>query len=160
MQLKTGCYYISTIATSPWGERWVQRDTVEDKTMLPKPVNIQVDEAGAAEWHLEQIGDTHVFQLSAASIDADLATTVDQDGKLWADITNTNVTNWTITECEETCEEGVFIVTDDKGNAWQTPRSDDEDPQILLEYLIIPMIYPPKYPSEAQFKFASVDEVD
>jgi hypothetical protein len=49
MQLKTGCYYISTIATSPWGERWVQRDTVEDKTMLPKPVNIQVDEAGAAE---------------------------------------------------------------------------------------------------------------
>lgn len=49
MQLKTGFYFISTIVTSPWGERWVQRDTVEDKTMLPKPVNIQVDEAGAAE---------------------------------------------------------------------------------------------------------------
>lgn len=51
MQLKTGFYFISTIATSPWGERWVQRDTAEDKTMLPKPVNIQVDEAGAAEVH-------------------------------------------------------------------------------------------------------------
>lgn len=49
MQLKTGFYYISTIVTSPWGERWVQRDTVEDKSMLTKPVNVQVNEAGAAE---------------------------------------------------------------------------------------------------------------
>lgn len=49
MQLKTGLYFISTIATSPWGERWVQRDTDEDKSMLDKPVNIQVNEAGAAE---------------------------------------------------------------------------------------------------------------
>lgn len=49
MQLKTGFYFISTIVTSPWGERWVQRDSVEDKSFVPKPVNIQVDEAGAAE---------------------------------------------------------------------------------------------------------------
>lgn len=49
MQLKTGFYFISTIVTSPWGERWVQRDSVENKSMLPKPVNIQVGEAGAAE---------------------------------------------------------------------------------------------------------------
>lgn len=33
-------------------------------------------------------------------------------------------------------------------------------PQILLEYLIIPLIYPPKYPTSVQFKFASVDDVD
>lgn len=49
MQLKTGFYYISTIVTSPWGERWVQRDSVENKSMLSKPVNIQVNETGAAE---------------------------------------------------------------------------------------------------------------
>lgn len=49
MQLKTGFYFISTIVTSPWGEHWVQRDSVEDKAFLPKPVKVQVDEAGAAE---------------------------------------------------------------------------------------------------------------
>lgn len=49
MQLKTGFYYISTIATSPWGEHWVQRDTTEDKSMLPKAVNIQVDDPGVIE---------------------------------------------------------------------------------------------------------------
>lgn len=49
MQLSTGVYFISTIATNPWGERWVQRNEVEDKTLLPKPVAIQVEEAGAAE---------------------------------------------------------------------------------------------------------------
>lgn len=49
MQLKTGFYYISTLATSPWGERWVQRDSSEDKTLNPKAVNVQVDEPGAAE---------------------------------------------------------------------------------------------------------------
>lgn len=49
MQLKTGLYFISTIATSPWGERWVQRNTMETKSFAPKPVAIQVNETGAAE---------------------------------------------------------------------------------------------------------------
>lgn len=134
MQLKTGFYFISTIATSPWGERWVQRDTVEDKTMLPKPVNIQVNEAGAAEvptyllkprippaipdsvlltqgmpqWYVEQVDGNRFFKLSAGAIDVDPAPTVDQDGKLFADISGGSATNWTVTECE-TCDEGVFM---------------------------------------------------
>lgn len=33
-------------------------------------------------------------------------------------------------------------------------------PQILLDYLVITAIYPPNYPTYAQFKFASVDDVD
>lgn len=133
MQLKTGFYFISTIVTSPWGERWVQRDSVEDKSFVPKPVNIQVDEAGAAEvpnlpakahthtskshadpetpsqWYVEQFGDSKVFKLSAGSINADPAPTVDQDGKLVADISGSSETNWTVTECGETCDEGVFM---------------------------------------------------
>ncbi|KAG6358222.1 hypothetical protein INS49_014106 [Diaporthe citri] len=160
MQLKTGFYFISTIVTSPWGEHWVQRDSVEDKSFVPKPVNVQVDEAGAAEWYIEQIGDTSVFKLSAGSINADPAPTVDQDGKLVADISGVSSTSWTVTECGETCDEGVFIITNDEGNAWQTPQTNDTDPQILLQYLVIPLIYPPKYPTYAQFKFASVDDVD
>lgn len=49
MQLKTGFYFVSTIVTSPWGERWVQRNSVEDKVMTPKPVAVQVNETGAAQ---------------------------------------------------------------------------------------------------------------
>lgn len=26
-------------------------------------------------------------------------------------------------------------ITDDEGNAWQTPQSDDQDPQVRLPYL-------------------------
>ncbi|POS70362.1 hypothetical protein DHEL01_v211244 [Diaporthe helianthi] len=163
MQLKTGFYYISTIATSPWGERWVQRDTNEDKSMLPKPVNVQVDEAGAAQWYVEQmqVGDKQVFQISAGSVNAGPVATINQDDKLFADISGTvPAQNWTVTACEETCEEGVFIVEDDHGNTWQTPQGDDQDPQILPEYLVITAIWPPKYPTYAQFKFANVDDVD
>lgn len=63
-----------------------------------------------------------------------------------------------MTECE-TCDEGVFMyvvptllfrygrnkradlfllhsITDDVGNAWQTPQSDDQDPQVRLQYLL------------------------
>lgn len=137
MQLKTGFYYISTLATSPWGERWVQRDSSEDKTLNPKAVNVQVDEPGAAEvtysgscqtaptntahktplltqpslpqWYLEQIDDTQVFQLSASSINADPAVTINKDDKLFSDVTGGPAQNWTVTECGETCEEGVFM---------------------------------------------------
>lgn len=41
MQLTNGLYIISTIATSPWGERWVQRNQAEDRTVLPKRVAVQ-----------------------------------------------------------------------------------------------------------------------
>lgn len=41
MQLTNGIYLISTIATNPWGERWVQRNTNEDRTLLPKPIAVQ-----------------------------------------------------------------------------------------------------------------------
>ncbi|KKY34890.1 hypothetical protein UCDDA912_g05126 [Diaporthe ampelina] len=159
MQLKTGFYFVSTIVTSPWGERWVQRNSVEDKVMTPKPVAVQVNETGAAQWYVEQIGDSKIFKLSAGSIYADPAPTIGKDGELCADISGGPATNWTLTGCE-TCGEGVFIITDGEGNAWRTPQSDDQNPQILLEYLIIPLIYPPKYPTSVQFKFASVDDVD
>ncbi|KAK2609529.1 hypothetical protein N8I77_003025 [Diaporthe amygdali] len=135
MQLSTGVYFISTIATNPWGERWVQRNEVEDKTLLPKPVAIQVEEAGAAEWFVEQVDDNN-FKLSAGSICADPAGTINNDGKLYADLTGAAAQNWTVTECQ-TCEEGI-----------------------LLDTLIIPLIYPPKYPPAAQFKFAAVGDVD
>lgn len=166
------------------------------------------------QWSITQVNDTKVFKLSAGTLDPNggTAPTVDQDGKLFADISGLSATEWTVTECE-TCDEGVFMyvvptllfrygrskradlflvhsITDDVGNAWQTPQSDDQDPQvrlqyllmfffsnrvsvrekhanplrllpkILLEYLVIPLIYPPKYPTYAQFKFASVDDVD
>ncbi|KAJ0116729.1 hypothetical protein J7T55_009879 [Diaporthe amygdali] len=160
MQLSTGVYFISTIATNPWGERWVQRNEVEDKTLLPKPVAIQVEEAGAAEWFVEQIDDNN-FKLSAGSICADPAGTINNDGKLYADLTGAAAQNWTVTECQ-TCEEGVFIITDsnDHGVTWQTPAIVGGDSQILLDTLIIPLIYPPKYPPAAQFKFAAVGDVD
>lgn len=135
MKLTTGFYYVSTIATSPWGERWVQRDTVEDKTLLPKPVNVQVDEAGAGQvgdlitptpthspvatppltksplprqWYAAEVGDTGVFTLAAGSVDANPAPTIDQDGKLVADVSGSTPTNWTVTQCE-TCDDGIFM---------------------------------------------------
>ncbi|KAI3401460.1 hypothetical protein diail_10894 [Diaporthe ilicicola] len=174
MQLKNGIYYISTVYTSPWGERWVQRNTTEDKSLMPKPVAVQL-EAGAAEWVLEQTDDDK-FKLSVGTSDLsqDPAGTVGQDGKLFADLTGAPAQNWTVTECQ-TCEEDVFIITDDNGTTWQTTQSDDDDPQacfhnehypfkkcgiILIDDLIIAMIYPPKYPAYAQFKFAFADDVD
>ncbi|KAL1858031.1 hypothetical protein Daus18300_010143 [Diaporthe australafricana] len=176
MQLKTGIYFISTIATSPWGERWVQRSTAEDKTLLPKPVSVQLEE-GAAEWIVEQMDDT-TFALAAGAIDVDPTGTIGQDGKLFADPSGRRGQNWTVTECE-TCEEGVFMwvslstpstgqsaadllrsITDDNAMTWQTAKSADDDTQILIDDLIITMIYPPKYPAYAQFKFAAADDVD
>lgn len=36
--------------------------------------------------------------------------TIDQDGKLFADICGDGpAQNWTVTACEQTCEEGVFM---------------------------------------------------
>lgn len=63
------------------------------------------------QWYVEQIDDTKVFKLSAGSINTDVAPapTVDQDGKLVADISGGSATNWTVTECGETCDEGVFM---------------------------------------------------
>lgn len=29
----------------------------------------------------------------------------------------------------------VHSITDDEGNAWQTPQSDDQDPQVSLQYM-------------------------
>lgn len=102
------------------------------------------------QWYIEQIGDTKVFKLSAGSINAGPAPTVDQDGKLVTDLSGLSATNWTVTECGQTCEEGVFMyvcldsaahmgintniflqsITDDEGNSWQTPRTNDTDPQV------------------------------
>lgn len=61
-----------------------------------------------SQWYIEQFGDSKIFTLSAGSIDEDPAPTVDQDGKLFADISGLSATNWTVTECE-TCDEGVFM---------------------------------------------------
>lgn len=61
------------------------------------------------QWYIEQIDDTKVFKLSAGSINLDPAPTVDQDGKLVADVSGQSATNWTLTECGETCDEGVFM---------------------------------------------------
>ena len=61
------------------------------------------------QWYLEQIDDTQVFQLSASSINADPAVTINKDDKLFADITGGPAQNWTVTECGPNCEEGVFM---------------------------------------------------
>jgi hypothetical protein len=62
-----------------------------------------------SKWYLEQMGDTKVFQLSAGAIDADPVVTIEQGGKLFADVSGCKGANFTLTECGENCDEGVFM---------------------------------------------------
>ncbi|KAJ4391580.1 hypothetical protein N0V93_005199 [Gnomoniopsis smithogilvyi] len=155
MQLTNGLYLISTIATNPWGERWVQRNLAEDRSLLPKPVSVQPANVTPFQWTVQKTGEDK-FSLSASHGTGTSSTwTIDEDGKLFSALSdNYPPEEWTVSQCAR-CDEGIFVVTNGTGHYWKTPVP-GEGSQILIEDVILPAIFPPIYPSDLLFNFTQL----
>ncbi|CAN8097074.1 unnamed protein product [Discula destructiva] len=159
MQLTNGLYLISTIATNPWGERWVQRNTAEDRTLIPKPVAVQPADAVPFQWTVEQdtSGEDQYFLYANHGTGSSAAGSIDEGGKVSAALADdTPAQAWIVQQCQR-CDEGVFVVLDGESGAfWLTPDPRRKSPQILVQNVILPLIYPPIYPPTVLFNFTQI----
>ncbi|PIL29940.1 hypothetical protein GSI_07851 [Ganoderma sinense ZZ0214-1] len=149
MALESGRYYIF----SKLDDAAVGRNSVEDRTLLPKAVYKLPKGVDAPVWDVEKLPNgKYKLQTRGAAVGA-------VDGLLVAFLMKTETTlEWTIQRDERDTEGNSYIISTFDGHSWVVTEPESEDiSQIAVRPLIVGMSLPPFYPPTEVFVFKKVD---